>query len=335
MVSKTAKVLGGLALLGVAGLALAATAEPEPEAPAAEFEVAGLSISEDCATVTVLDSDALLIAFDEHFEASGAEQWFDPAEPSHLEQLLLDFLVGVAPQCYPPVADNFAWVTTVPEMYTRTWQDVVADMQEAMAIAQAGFEAAGEEEGTYDLEAAAYALATGELPEVAPKIPTPDMVPPLAPEAAAEPAAAAAGDVMPENVVYATDEDHLRQTGIDLAMESAGALSPERSAVFLVYDPEYPQLDDLIGAVYDFAREEPDVLFVLASSWDTQRELGVPEKLGVFGFAYNAANDAGQWLYAEGTQANRDAAPPPEQRWNQLVDHAAGPEFAEPPVAMI
>lgn len=331
MASKAAKVIGGLVLLGVAGaIAVGATAEDEepPQEPVETYEAAGLSIAQDCATITVLDVDALFNAMDEYFEASGAEQWFDPTDSLHVEQILLDFLASVAPHCYPPIPDGFAWITTG---LTRTWDEIVADAHEAIVMVAEGFEAEGE--GVpYDIEAVAHVLATGELP-YEPKIPTPDMMPPVSPEAAMAPEQVG-GDVVPQNVLQVADEAHMRQAGIDLAMEAEGALSPQRAAVFLVYDPEYPQLDELVGDVYALAREEPEVLWVLASSWDTQRELGVPEKLGVFGYAYNAANNSGQWLYAEGTQANRDKAPPPEARWDQIVDHATGPHAAEPSLAM-
>jgi len=319
MASKAAKVL--LGLVALAGLGAVAYAGGEA---LAEPKAAGMEISEDCQVVTVVDIEEFVLASNEYFLESNAEQWFDPDARADVEQLLRDFLAWAFPQCYPPIPDDFVWVTNVPETWHRTWEETVDDLHLALAPAP-GLEAAGE---GYDLGAAVQAITRGGA-----KIPTPEDPFPVAPEASMEPQGAA-GDVMPENVVQTTNKAHMLEYGIDVAMEPAGTTSPQRSAVYLVYDPEYPELDALIGDVYDLARDEPDVLWVLASSWDTQGALGVPEKLGTFGYAFNAASPEGVWLQPQASQAEQDRPRPTGDRWEQVLDHAAGPQAADVSFAM-
>lgn len=328
--------LGLVAVVGVGALAMTAKREDEDEASSG-----GMVLSDGCNTVTVEDPGAFMEAWVDFMIGLGDElELVEFNEPNDVGELLVVFLDSHFPDCFGDAfpGEEFQWVTTVPAVQTRTFDQVVADLMSVYELIPPGFEG-DPADAPLDIEAAGQRLANSMVivdPFPLPPVPTPDPpdpavpLPPIPPlEGEGEPEGPA-WEVIPENVVQAITPEHMTNAGVERSMEPQGAISLQPEAVFVVYDPEYPQLGILLDALYDLARDYPDTVFITASMWDTQQAFGKPAMLGGLGYAVNAANRNGKFLHDDGAlAADMDQGPLNAARWEELANWSGSPYQAK------
>jgi len=345
--SSKGKIIGALALLGI-GLGIAASASAdEGDEGGGDTDVwasGGMELTDDCKMVTVVDVDAFLLAFQEHFVAIDAQTLLELDNPDDVEELMYSFLHAHFPECFPeePIAipgDDFAWVTPVPVEQVRTWDEVIDDMVEV----QGALDALPEGEQLYAdaIEIGRAAAVTPdapiepypEQPEPEPELPLPPL-PPIPPDGAPGPEGSGGGDdsgLVPENVLQAVEPHHMVELGVERAIENEGGLSPLPSSVVVAYDPNYPELNELLAVVYDAADAFPEVTVVFVSFYDTQAAFGQPPQLGSIGYAVNSANRVGKYWRPEAIARDMKQGLLTEAEWDTVFGFADGPGSATPP----
>ena len=333
MAKHTGKILAGIVTLAAVGaIAYAATDEDEDEGG---IQSGGMVLSGGCDILAVEDPVAYVEAWMEYGAASDAHL-LDAEERADVEQFVAEFLGTHFPDCFPPVPGaDFTWLTTSPETGTMTWDEAIDRIMEGFAKLPVGFEGAAPD-APYNFEAAGKAVATTPTfyeavvtePVGPPWEPGIDLPLPPLPEPEPE-GEGAEGDwaVVPDNVVQAVTAANMAEGGISRAMEAAGSTSPQESAVFLVYDPNYPSWLRLRNDLYGVAAEHPEILFVIASTADTIKTLGKPEHPGL-GYAVNAADREGDYKYEAAQGVDWDEGPLSEDQWQSLVIHALSPHEA-------
>lgn len=329
MASKTGKLLAGLAAIGILGaVAYAATGEDD------DIGNAGMVLSGDCNTIALEDPAAFTVAWVRFtLEGDGPTHLVD-GTTAGMEAYMTAFLGHVFKDCFPPTpGDDFTWVTLVPHEEHWTWDEIVASLMiqvhggpglegatpSGQEIADAG---ASISESPVDEPFAVIDAAVEWDDDDLPPVPTPD---PPTPEGEGAGVEMELWDLTPDNLVKAVTADNMAEGGISRAMEPSNTESPQESAVFLVYDPNFPGWGRMEQDLIVLANQNPDVLFITASTVDTIKHLGLPEHPGL-AWAVNAADKEGAFKYPEdAVTAVWEEGPPSDQDWNALIGHALSP----------
>jgi hypothetical protein len=334
MASKGKIVAVVLGLAAIGGVAYAASQSGEDE-DAGEAESGGMLLGEGCSSITIIDLPAFVHAMIEFFEENDVAERLELDERADARELLVAFLREHFEQCeWPPAgtaAASFTWHSPLPDdpeqFSTRSWRDVVDD------IVAANRNLAGAiNPGSRTADALAYddyVLEPGDT-EPEPERPLPP-IPPFEPDGDGLGSQGGGGDIIPDNVLEAVDVQHMMDAGIERAMESGGGLSPLPSAVILVYDPQWPDAEQMLAWVADAADDNPEIFFVLATVDNTQAAFGLPEQLGLLGMAANAANRVGRYKDDEAAAVMFEEQVPGPLFWRELIEWALGPGDSKTP----
>jgi len=333
------KILGLLATAAIVGVVAAGGSDGDGSG----HKTAGMVLAGDCSQVTVENPVEFMQAFISYAQTTEATEWIDPSDPASIEQFMIGFLGKHFPGCFPPVpGPDFTWTTLSPDEAHRSWAEVIDSIAEALEQIPPGWEGSDEVGAPLDLDGAASAAASspgtedpkwviadmGEWLDDLQPDPTPNPLFPFplpTPDPPSPEGEGGGWDVVPENVIQVRTAADMEDADLLDAMENDGTPAGEAQTIFLVFDPDWMRWPAMRARLYDYARVNPDVQFVIASTVDTRAAYGQPEAGSEMVYAYNAADTRGEWLSDSAVALARGVPAMLDPQWNELITFASGP----------